>query len=94
MSEKADTFLFPDGQRSNVVKLPWRKFPAIAIQGDTWSIYLSNLRRSLSLAQKMGDEVLIDELEYLVECFESQQENYESILKENGYSLPYENSVK
>ena len=89
MTNLAETFLSPTGDKTNIVKLPWRRFPALAIQGDSWDIYLSKLKSSLELAKGLGDEDLVDRLTSLVESFETYQGLYEEVLLDNDYELPY-----
>lgn len=90
MVDKADILLDSNGGSSNIVQLPGRRYPAIAIQGDTWSTYLSNASESLKIAKKLDQEELVDRLEFLVESFETFQDIYEDLLLDNGFDLPYE----
>lgn len=89
MSEKAETFTFSDGQPTNVVKLPWRKFPGIVIQGDTLNTYVSRLTTLLEDVRKLDNVDLEDSVSDLVEGFEEYLSIYEEVLETENIELPY-----
>jgi hypothetical protein len=76
------------GRRDNwaVVQLPSRKFPAIALQGDTFFILLDNVRRGIA-GCPAGEP--FDALTLALEDMEEVLAWYADILKQHGIDLPY-----
>ena len=89
MKIEIESFYLKNGDQSNVVSLPWRKYPGIVIQGDTLNSYVNRLHHMLDLAKSKNNQGLIDELEDLYQNLLGHQKNYEEILSNNQTELPY-----
>jgi hypothetical protein len=78
-------------QHSNVsiLQLPERKFPAITIQGDSFST-LTQLARSVSaLASAANDAELREDAKELSDRLSEILQKYEAALSAHGIPLPY-----
>lgn len=89
MKKHIESLPFPDGQVSQVVKLPWRKFPGLVVQGDTIHNFYSKAIELRNIASKHEDEELASIAEDFLESFGAYIEVYEECIKSAGYDLPY-----
>ena len=69
--------------------MPGRRFPAIAIQGDTLSSMLSAVMEMLEKGKKYKDEDLYYSALYLAKQLRGQLAHYEEILESEGFERPY-----
>ena len=74
-----------------VIRTPGRKFPALVIQGDSFSILFSRAHGVLERARacQCEDPQLVDDAEELCELLWGQLRHYEETLRANGFDLPY-----
>ena len=78
---------------SAIVHLPGRKFPAVAIQGDSLSIMLGQAKFCVRAFLTARNEELYFEALDLAEKLQSHLMHYEDVLEKEGMSIPYFNSV-
>jgi len=74
-----------------VIRTPGRKFPALVIQGDSYS-QLFDLAQSIVERTRLNpsaDPELLGEAEELRDMIWGKLHNYELTLQENGFTLPY-----
>lgn len=90
-TEKADVL----ARHGNVavVHMSGRRFPAITIQGDTFSTLVALASDIAARAATMGDAELDDDASYLREQMEEILQVYERTLGERGIELPYVRSA-
>jgi hypothetical protein len=70
--------------------MPGRNFPGCVVQGDSLCILYHRALDVPSLAKTTHpDSELIDDATELVEMLGGWLDHYESVLKENGFRLPY-----
>ena len=81
-------FLGSIGNRA-VLYLPGRAFPAIAIQGDTFSVLVKLARDVEKLAAGVVDGDLRDAAEELHDTLQGILSEYEDALQSRGIGLPY-----
>lgn len=79
---------------SGIVQLPGRKFPAVAMQGDTLFSMLQEYRALLSKFKRERDEEAYYEILMTAQNLQIQLEHYEITLEQNGIGLPYNGSVR
>jgi hypothetical protein len=77
-----------------VLKVSWRKFPGILLQGDTISICCSELDELKALVRTdLSDAEVIEEVRALIdglsEQFSSLKAHYVRCLKTNDLKLPF-----
>ena len=72
----------------SVVKLPSRQFPSITFQGDTFHILISNIRYAMDLIGTDAVEATAS-LGLLYEELNSVLGEYEQVLGQHGFELPY-----
>jgi hypothetical protein len=78
---------------SGIVHLPNRRFPAVAIQGDSLSIILSEAAYFMDKAKEYDDENMFYAARDLAERLKSHLERYESVLKSEGIAKPYTTEI-
>ena len=81
--------LYDHFPNSGIVHMPGRRFPAIAIQGDTLSSMLSKAMEMLEKGKKYKDEDLYYSALYLAKQLRGQLAHYEEILESEGFERPY-----
>ena len=79
---------------SAIVHLPGRKFPAVAIQGDSLSIMLSQAKSFAKFFLNQKDEELYFEALDLALKLQAHLTHYEDVLEKTGMTIPYGLSVK
>ena len=79
---------------SAIVHLPGRKFPAVAIQGDSLSIMLGQAKFFANFFLKENNEELYFEALDLAVKLQAHLTQYEDVLEKNGMTIPYVLSVK
>ena len=79
---------------SAIVHLPGRKFPAVAIQGDSLSIMLGQVKFFAKYFLDQKDEELYFEALDLALKLQAHLTHYEDVLEKNGMTIPYGLSVK
>lgn len=87
MTEKADVL----ARHGNVavVHLSGRRFPAVTIQGDTFSTLVTPASEIAARVAQMGDAEVGGDAGYLRERLEELLQVYEKSLVERGIELPY-----
>jgi len=79
---------------SAIVHLPGRKFPAVAIQGDSLSIMLGQAKFFAKFFLNEKDEELYFEALDLAVKLQAHLTHYEEVLEKKGMTIPYAPSVK
>jgi hypothetical protein len=79
---------------SAIIQLPGRRFPAVAIQGDTLSRLFSAARYLLGEAKRQNAEETYFEILMIAMELQGQLTHYEEVLQAQGLDLPYRQSVK
>lgn len=93
MKELIECLPLDNGEKSQVVKLPWRKYPGIVLQGDSLKT-LSDLSRALyERARLTKDQDLLDIAREFQESLGAYLSLYEELTIREGYELPYEIKV-
>lgn len=73
-----------------VVHIPDRRFPAVAIQGDTFHTLVAQGEEALAALQTGGvDSAIVSEVAELVQRLEAVRAYYEETLAEFGVACPY-----
>lgn len=73
-----------------IVQLPGRRFPAIAVQGDSFSTLASLARAVATRAERTTDAELQEDAKELSDRLHDLLEKYEAVLGKHGIPLPYE----
>ncbi|NJL41974.1 MAG: hypothetical protein HC879_22805 [Leptolyngbyaceae cyanobacterium SL_5_9] len=94
MDEQQTAKILLHSSNSGVVQMPGRKFPEIAIQGDSLSNLFDQVRYCLQQAKQHQDEEAYYEILMLAEMLQGQLLNYESALIELGMERPYSPSIQ
>jgi hypothetical protein len=72
-----------------VVRTPGRSYPALVVQGDTFSTFYRSAEALLDQARQRRDEELIELAMQLRDDLAGFLHHYETVLAENGFDLPY-----
>jgi hypothetical protein len=74
-----------------VLKLPWRRFPGLLLQGDSLSGLYADARKLADglTPGRPVDAELADDAAALAEALADLVGHYESVLREHGIPLPY-----
>jgi len=72
----------------SVVKLPYRDFPSITVQGDTFNSLISTIRYALERIGTNAAEAT-STLQLLSEELQTALDEYEEVLGQHGFELPY-----
>ncbi len=72
-----------------IVHMPGRKYPAIALQGDSLSIWLTHVEVVREAVARGDSDEAKAELALLEEGMRGWQRHYEAVLKKHGFDLPY-----
>lgn len=72
-----------------VVRTEGRRFPALAVQGDTFHNWVTELKGVCAMAQEAGQTEFAEELEAILEGLEERLAHYESVLESHGIEKPY-----
>ena len=81
--------ILSDAPNNPVIRMPGRRFPSIAIQGDSLKILLDLAEELHEAAQNCGDENILDLVAELTNLLNERIDHYESVLKSYGIDLPY-----
>ena len=75
-----------------IVRTPGRKFPAMVVQGDSFSVLFSLAQTILERARacQCPDAELVGEAEELRDLLWGRLHHYETVLREHDFSLPYD----
>jgi hypothetical protein len=74
---------------SGIVHLPGRRFPAVAVQGDSLSVMLSSVLSFIDKAKEHKDEDMFYEAQDLAEKLRDHLKQYEAVLQAEGFEKPY-----
>jgi hypothetical protein len=72
-----------------VVRLPYRRFPGVVVQGDSLSILVADLRSGLDMLLSGKAEAGISEVRDVLEILEDAQRGYEAALAVHSIPRPY-----
>lgn len=79
---------------SGIVHMPGRRFPAVAIQGDSLSNMLNTALEHMEMGKKHNDEELYYSSLMLAERLRDHLAHYEEILEKEGFEKPYSLTAK
>jgi len=85
---KKEIDIFSEGANA-IVQLPERRFPGLVVQGDTlksWEEMASEALRALKLSDPAEAS---DAIGYLCEKLQESLREYERVMNERGFGLPY-----
>ena len=86
---KIEVDIYGDATNATVVKLPWRRFPGIVIQGDSLEILNSTaeqISKALAKGQIESASEYVSEIRLLLSGYKNA---YEAAMKNAGLKLPY-----
>ena len=86
--------LYDHVSNSGIVHMPGRRFPAIAIQGDSLSNMLSTAIELMKKGKEYEDEDLYYASLELAERLQGHLVHYEDILEKEGFRKPYSLTAK
>ena len=86
--------LYDHVSNSGIVHMPGRRFPAVALQGDTLSKMLSAATYFMDKAKEYKDEDMYYEALMLAERLQGSLLQYEKVLQSEGFEKPYMMDVK
>ena len=81
--------LYSHASNSGIVHMPGRRFPAVAIQGDTLSSMLSTAIEAMEKGKEHRDEDLYYGSLDLAQQLRNHLVHYEEILEKEGFEKPY-----
>ena len=89
--KRVEVEAFSQDVNSWVVRTPGRQYPAVVVQGDSLSVLFSLAQSVLERAQTCAcnDEKLVGEAEELRDQLWGRLQQYEAVLREHGFELPY-----
>jgi hypothetical protein len=89
--ERFEVEAYSQATNAWVIRTPGRKYPALVIQGDSFSILFGRARSVLERARtcECEDPELVAEAEELCELLWNNLHHYEDTLRANGFDLPY-----
>lgn len=79
---------------SGIVHMPGRRFPAVAIQGDTLSSMLTIALELMGKGKEYKDEDIYYASMELAERFRDHLAHYEEVLQKEGFEKPYSLTAK
>ena len=82
--------LEPPGNRG-VVHFAGRRYPALAVQGDTFSALRDSALRAQERLSSDDVEGCAEELEGLIATLRDALTHYERVLRDRGFNVPYGN---
>ena len=85
--------LYDHVSNSGIVHLPGRRFPAVAIQGDSLSNMLTSALYFLEKAKEYNDEDMYYAAFDIAERLKGHLVHYEQILAEEGFKKPYNMNI-
>jgi len=88
--ERTELEVYSDASNFGIVRMPGRRFPACAIQGDSLCILFHQALEVFSRLKSSGaDQETIDEAAELVGMLGDRLDHYEAVLDAHGIELPY-----
>lgn len=93
MTKTVEVEVFCEETNAWIVRTPGRKFPAVVIQGDSFSVLFSSAQEVVEQARRIGSPALIEEAEELRNQLWAHLYRYEQVLEQHGLPLPY-NRIK
>ena len=79
---------------SGIVQLPGRRFPGIALQGDSLSIMFDHAAICVREFKRLRQEEAYFEALQLAETLQEHLIHYEETLRQRGAQLPYTVSIR
>ena len=80
--------LYDHVSNSGIVHMPGRRFPAVAIQGDSLSSMLNTVLENMEMGKKYQDEELYYSNLMLAERLRDHLSQYEKVLVKEGFKKP------
>lgn len=81
--------LYDHVSNSGIVHMPGRRFPAVAIQGDSLSYMLTTALELMEKGKQLQDEDIYYGSMELAERLRDHLAHYEEILDKEGFEKPY-----
>ena len=90
--ERVEVEVYSQAVNAWVIRTPGRQFPAHVVQGDSFSQLFALAQSILERARACGsgDEELVGEAEDLRDQLWGRVQHYEDVLRDAGFSLPYD----
>lgn len=89
MNQEASIEIIDNITNCPVVKLSYRQFPGVVLQGDTLYSLYSNAKRAIFSLDAHSNEDAYEACEFLADSLEAILSVYEKALEKNDISLPY-----
>jgi hypothetical protein len=89
VTESSEAVVWGVSGNHAVVQLPGRRFPALAIQGDSLHILCDELKETRDLLDAGDRDEALLALGQVSETLDAMRRGYEAILAERGLALPY-----
>jgi hypothetical protein len=72
-----------------VIRTPGRQYPALVIQGDSFSALFALAQAIADRARANGDDALVMDAVELRDLVWGRLQQYEEVLQQHGIALPY-----
>jgi hypothetical protein len=87
--ERAEVEILDRTTNATVVRLPWRRFPGIVVQGDTLNGRRADLREAIDSLRAQDAASALNAREGIDEWLGDLLSRYEAALGAAGLDLPY-----
>lgn len=87
--ERAEVEILDRATNETVLRLPWRRYPGVLLQGDTLNGRRAELREAIESLRAADTDNALDALSGLEEWLGSLLSHYEGTLASAGIDLPY-----
>ena len=89
--DRVEVEVFSNATNHWIIRTPGRAFPAMVIQGDSFSILVRGAERLLHGVRAVSspDSELVDQAEMVCELLQERLKDYEAVLHQHGIELPY-----
>jgi len=88
-TERAEVEVLDRTTNATIVRLPWRRFPGVIIQGDTLNGRRADLREAIDSLRAQDAAAALDALSGIDEWLDDLLAGYEAALAAAGIDLPY-----
>jgi hypothetical protein len=88
---RAEVEVFSSNVNAWVIRTPGRAFPALVIQGDSFSRLLAEAEEVLSGLRGISsiDLAFVESARQLRDMLKERLDDYETVLRQHGMPLPY-----
>jgi hypothetical protein len=90
--ERVEVEAYSQAVNAWIIRTPGRQFPAHVVQGDSFSQLFGRAQSILERARacQCEDKELVAEAEELRDMLWGRIQHYETVLREAGFTLPYD----